>query len=280
MADPGREILPDPEEHLTDGWDPDAPDDDTLVRQAALVHASWAVTVGAALDRPHRTTPRWAGAWIADRGALSNPVVLLQPPRGDLGALLAEIDEVVAPPAPYFLVSPFPTPDLRPHGLELIGHPPLMVRFPVPSDRSGRPLPAGVELHEVTDADGLAVAERVLVEGYPMQDLQPLVRGSVLGEPLLAHRTRVWVASVDGEPAAVACAHLHARATLVEYVAALPAARGRGAGAAVTWAATTADPDLPAMLVASDDGRPLYAAMGFVAIERWTAWLRPGQNVT
>jgi len=73
----------------------------------------------------------------------------------------------------------------------------------------------------------------------------------------------------------VACAHQHAGANLVEYVAALPAARGRGAGSAVTWAATLADPDLPAVLVASDDGRPVYESMGYVALERWTAWLRP-----
>ena len=50
--------------------------------------------------------------------------------------------------------------------------------------------------------------------------------------------------------------------------------RGRGAGAVVTWAATLADPNRPAVLLASDDGRPIYARMGYVAVERWTAWLR------
>ena len=85
----------------------------------------------------------------------------------------------------------------------------------------------------------------------------------------------MWLGRVDGEPASVACAHTAYGATLVEYVAALPSARGRGAGAAVTWAATLADPALPAVLVASDDGRPTYERMGYVAIERWTAWLRP-----
>ena len=44
----------------------------------------------------------------------------------------------------------------------------------------------------------------------------------------------------------------------------------------MTWAATLADPDQPAVLVASDDGRPVYERMGYLAIERWTAWLRPG----
>jgi hypothetical protein len=97
----------------------------------------------------------------------------------------------------------------------------------------------------------------------------------VLAPGLLGGPTRVWLAHVDGEPVAVAAAHRAAGATLVEYVAALPAARGKGAGAAVTWAATLADPEVPAVLVASDDGRPTYERMGYLALERWTAWVRP-----
>ena len=126
------------------------------------------------------------------------------------------------------------------------------------------------------DAKALAVAERVLVEGYPMPELEPLAPGDLLGPPILDGPTRVWTASVDGEPAAVAAAHVAGGAVLVEYVAALPTARGRGAAAAATWAATLCEPDLPAVLVASDDGRPLYERMGYVAIERWTVWVGPG----
>ena len=56
---------------------------------------------------------------------------------------------------------------------------------------------------------------------------------------------------LDGLAFAMA-AHSAGGVTLVEYIASLPAARGRGAGAAVTWAATLADPDRPAVLIASD----------------------------
>jgi GNAT superfamily N-acetyltransferase len=114
----------------------------------------------------------------------------------------------------------------------------------------------------------------VLVEGYPMPELEPLRPGNLLGSGILAAATRIWLGWVDGEPVAVAAAHRHAGATLVEYVATMPQARGRGAGAAVTWAATLAHPEEPAVLIASDDGRPLYERMGYLAIERWTAWLR------
>ena len=196
-------ILPDEGEHLTDGWEPEVRADDTLKRRAVLVHASWPVAVADALGRPLRRTDRWAGALLGASGALVNPVILTQPvPEEEAGTLVAETAELIPPGTPYFLLSPWLTPDLTRHGLVLIGHTPLMIRFPAPQPR---PDPA----------------------------------------------------------------------VLVEYVAALPAARGKGAGAAVTWAATLADPSLPAVLVASDDGRPAYERMGCLHLERWTAWVRP-----
>jgi len=171
------------------------------------VHASWPVAVAEPLGRPWRRTDRWAGAWIGDSGTLTNPVVLTAPlDATGAGQVAAEIAEVVPATVPYFLLNPWLSPDVRPHGLALLGHPPLMLRLPTPRDGGD---PEGVEVREVR----------------------------------------------DGEPASVAAAHLAAEATLVEYVAALGRARGRGAGAAVTWAATLADPSRPAVLVASDDGR-------------------------
>lgn len=265
-------IVPPESEHLTDGWEPETPFDDTLKRRAVHVLGSWPVAVTRALGRPYRSTDRWAGGWIGDRGALTNPVVLLRPlDAAEAPDVLREVDETIPAQTPYFLLNPWPAPDLGSRGLGLVGHPPLMVRLPEPRQV---PAPPGVEVREVADAETLAVAERVLVEGYPMPDLQPLRRGELLGPKLLGSSTRVWLGLVDGRPASVAAAHQHAGATLVEYVAALPTARGRGAGSAVTWAATLADPESPAVLVASDDGRPVYEAMGYVALERWTCWLR------
>ncbi|MDP3890417.1 hypothetical protein [Nocardioides sp.] len=264
-------IVPDDGEQLTNGWEVDAPPDDTLKRRAVLAQASWPVAVAAALGRPARRTDRWSGAWIGDTGELTNPVILTQPVReSDAASLVAEVADLIPATSAYFLLNPWLAPDLAPYGLALLGHPPLMVRLPGP-----RPLgadPQGVEVVEVNDPDTLAVAEEVLIVGYPMPGCLP---DSVLRPGLLSGSTRVWLGYVDGEPAAVAAAHRAAGATLVEYVATLPVARGRGAGAAVTWAATLVDPQSPAVLVASDDGRPTYERMGYLAMERWTAWLRP-----
>jgi hypothetical protein len=64
----------------------------------------------------------------------------------------------------------------------------------------------------------------------------------------------------------------------VEWVSTRAEVRGQGIGAALTWAATLVEPDLPAALIASDDGQPVYEGMGYVRMMRLTLWHRPGQG--
>jgi hypothetical protein len=40
------------------------------------------------------------------------------------------------------------------------------------------------------------------------------------------------------------------------------------------WEATRADPQLPATLLSSDPGRPLYERMGYLPLLRFTVWSR------
>lgn len=54
----------------------------------------------------------------------------------------------------------------------------------------------------------------------------------------------------------------------------MPAARGRGFGEAITWQATRAAPKLPALLLASDAGCPVYERMGYLPLFRFTLWHR------
>jgi hypothetical protein len=215
--------------------------------------AAWAAAAGGWVHRE-------PGLLLADAGSpcpFLNVAVAAAPP--DLAAVAAFF------PAgrPFVLLSPHATPDLRPAGLHLMGHPPFLVR---PAGGVAPAPPDGVTVTEVRDAAGLAGWDRVLAAGYPMPHSP--APAALLGGP-----TRFWLASVDGEPVATAVSHAAHGVVDVEAVATLPGYRGRGIGAAVTWAATLAGPDLPAVLIASDDGIGVYRRMGYLPVGRWTMWL-------
>jgi Acetyltransferase (GNAT) domain len=264
-------LLPDHDEHLTDGWEAGLAPADSLIRQAVLVHCSFAVNAARRIGRPWLEDDDVAAGYTIERGQLGNWVVLKRP-SVDHAAVVDRLSRLFAPSAPYLMVSAWPSPDLRPLGLGLVGHPPLMLRPP------GPPLDqrwTACTLRWVVGGQGVVDAERVLVEGYPLPELQPLQPGSALDSRLLADDTRLVVAYDGDEPVATAAAHSACGVTLVENVATLPAARGKGAGTAVTAAATTAFAGQPAVLIASDAGQPIYQRLGYLRVERWTAWLRP-----
>jgi len=173
------------------------------------------------------------GGILGDRGPLTNWVILKQPV--DPAEIIADVGRRFPGRAPYLFVSAWPTPDLRPHGLSLAGHPPLMLRLPTTTTA---PPPTDLEIRQVTDASGLADAEHVLVEGYPLPELQPFQPGAVYDVSFLEGST-VWVGYDGDVPLATSTAHNAAGLTIVENVEVMPAARGRAAGAAITWAATT-----------------------------------------
>ncbi len=263
-------MLPDEGEHLATGWEPDLDPADSIIRQAVLAHASWAVAQARSLGRPWQDGPDWAAGHTGDRGAMTNWVVVKRPLL-DLGRVVEEVAALLPTGVPYLLVSAWPTPDLTPHGLSLVGHPPLMFRAP---SLAADTAPGDLDVRWVSGPAELADAEQVIVDGYPMPDMQPFSPGQLYVPELLATSTRVVVAYDAGIPVATAAAHSSSGVTLVEGVAVMPAARGKGAGAAVTLAATTAFPDQGAVLIASDDGQPVYARLGYVRVERWTVWIR------
>ena len=91
--------------------------------------------------------------------------------------------------------------------------------------------------------------------------------------PCWVARPSVFLGLVDGRPVATAMAHVAAGVNHVEFVSTRSDHRGRGIGAALTWAATVAEPTLPAVLISSDDGRGVYEALGYLSVVRWTLWL-------
>ncbi len=130
-------------------------------------------------------------------------------------------------------------------------------------------------MEEAADGADVQAFERTLVEAFPVPSLAPLLPGCLLDDRVLGTPLRLWVGREDGRPVAVALAHVSHGVVLIEMVATRPECRGRGYGAAVTAYATNADPSLPAVLLASDDGRPVYEHMGYVALLRFTLWFRP-----
>jgi GNAT superfamily N-acetyltransferase len=171
---------------------------------------------------------------------------------------------------PFMVFAAWPTPDLRPFGFGLVGHPPLMARSASPVEIP--PIP-GFEIREVHDVPSAQAFESVLVHGYPVPELQPFSPGCFLPEPALAAAGWThYLGVLDGRAVATASAYSHDQHVHIELVSALPDVRGRGIGYAVTAAATATKTDRPAMLIASDAGKPTYDRMGYVSLLRYTLW--------
>lgn len=254
-------------ERLETGWLADTPVGDTLTRRFIVADAEWMEAVAKASGTPVLHTDDVVAVDEHSAHMLFNTGVLLRPVTADQApAVAAEIVGFFTGSGGAFtLFCPWPT-ELP--GLAPAGHPPLMLRLP----GGERPAPPPeLEITVAGDRAGLEDYERVLVDGFPLEQLQP-VRPGVALHPANLHvpGTRFVVGRVDGRPVSVATSIVGCGVNHVEFVATLPEARGRGYGAAVTWEATLAAPELPAMLVASDMGRPVYERMGYVALTRWT----------
>ncbi|WP_203752084.1 GNAT family N-acetyltransferase [Actinoplanes cyaneus] len=144
---------------------------------------------------------------------------------------------------------------------------PTMVR---PAGPPAQAPPPGVV--QVRDEDGLAVAERVMIDGFPFPRYQPVVRGHALPPRLLGlPGWRFWLAYSDGEPAAAAYTFDDGAAVGLYWLATLAEFRSRGLGRAILNRAFEVYPEQPFTLTATEAGLPLYESLGFrtVAIATW-----------
>ncbi len=135
------------------------------------------------------------------------------------------------------------------------------------------PTAEGLRIERATDAAVLDDFERTLIEAYPVPEVQPWRRGVILAPPVLDTPWQLFVGYVDDAPVATAGAYVGADVTIVELVSTRRDFRGRGIGAAITAAATFAQPQQPAMLISSDDGRGVYGALGYLPLQRYTLWI-------
>jgi hypothetical protein len=263
----------DPDERLADGWERDLPSDDTLLRAYVDAFTEMCIAVAHAGGGRVLQDDDVAAADTKSPVGYMNAGVLLAPlPESRAGDVVARLTSFFdeGPRGPWMLFSATPTPDLRPFGLNPVGHPPLMLR-PAGGDR--RPPPADLEIVEVADAGTLRTFEQTAIDAYPMPELAGTEAGGFMPASLLDDDTfRFFLGLVDGEPVGTSMAHLGASMSHVEYVTATHAVRGRGYGEAMTWPATVADADAPSMLIASDLGRPTYERMGYLPMARFSLW--------
>jgi hypothetical protein len=258
-------------EHLANGWERDLPSDDNLLRAYTDSFVEMVTTIARAGGGRVVHEDEFAAADSESPNGYLNSAVLLAPLSDSrAAAVIARLSSFFAGArgGGWMLFSAIPTPDLRPYGVKLLGHPPLMLR-PVGGNRP--PPPPDLEIVEVADVDSLRDFEHTAIEAYPMPEFAATGASSFMPASLLDDdRFRCFLGRVDGQPVATSMAHLGPSMSHVEYVTVVPAMRNRGYGQAMTWPATLADPGVPSMLIASDLGRPIYERMGYLTVARFT----------
>lgn len=256
---------------MINGWEHDLPDDDTLLRQWVLTNLTRARTF---VERVDGRMDVWDAAALFDTGSpvmLDNAVILRRP------VTATELDELIDTAHVFFpagrswlLMSVWPLPDLSAAGLQLMGHPPFMVRPPTPDYQPTNP--PGLEIRRITP-DEAATFATTLETGFGL----PGASNSAWADPRVhADDLHAFLGLLDGEPVGTAAAFMAHGVTEVDMVSCLEGCRGKGIGEALTWAATLADPNRPAMLMSSDLGRPIYQRMGYLPVMRMTLWFVSG----
>lgn len=255
-------------EPLPDGWGPDTPPGDTLLRDYLDSGVRYLVDVGRAVGAPVVEDEQLGGAHHRAPFPFANLTYVRRPLTPTAWAdALHRLRATYAAAEPFVVVSPFATPDLRDAGATLLGHPPFMVR---PSgDPADRPTPPGLELEPVTTPGALADFGLTLAEAYPGGPAGTLFTPGILD----VAGVTLWMARLDGRPVGTAAGHHGGRVNGVEMISCLASARGRRLGEAITWAPTLVRPELPATLFSSDLGRRVYERMGYLAVSRFTLWL-------
>ena len=257
---------------LETGWLPDTPIEDTLLRQ--FLHNQAALNETLARAKTGRTT-RADGVFLADavsRVPYFNQAILTAPLADDAERRLDEVERFFGGTGrAATLLSIWPTPDLAPRGWTLAGHPAFVVRAPAPVDHQPR---RGVSISLAATRADLEVAERVLIEGYPMEEAAGDPPGSQLPATLAATDLAVRIGTLDDEPVAVGMSYVGNGLVNLCGGATLPSARRRGVWEAAVWARVADAPRLPAVAYTSDFSRPGFIRMGFLPITRFTLWAR------
>ena len=140
-------------------------------------------------------------------------------------------------------------------------------------------LPAGLEIVRVEDSSALETWVDVFAEGYPIPaEIKPHLL-TLLAELGLELPTSHYLGLLDSHPVATSNMFLGAGVAGVMFVATLPAARGRGVGAAMTLRPLYDARQLgyqAGILQSSQMGYPIYRRMGFQHLTAMEHFYWPG----
>ena len=171
--------MSDEHEHLTTGWEPDLPADDTVLRGFLFAWADHLATVVAAADGRVERSDAALFTDAATDCPFDNTVMLLRPPAEvDVEETLAAADRFFPTERSWLLLSAWPIPRRDPAGWAHVGHPPFMVR---PAGGSAPPVPPGLRIVVVDDDQG--VADYAHVAGN--DDGTPLIHGDLRPETVM-----------------------------------------------------------------------------------------------
>jgi len=253
------------------GWLADTPVGDTLLRRFVFNQADHNEAMAAAHDgRVDRTDE----VFLADSRCpvpYMNQAILARPVLSADDGVLDAIEVFFKERSGVTLLSIWPTPDLTGRGWSLVGHPALVARAPGPV--SATPA-SGVDVRRAETAADFETAERVAIEGYPIDSARDAPAGSVMPATLAAGPITVRLGLLDGSPVAVGNVFVAQGVVNLALGATLSAARRRGVWEALVWARVAEDPELPAVAYTSDYSRPGFIRMGFLPITRCTLWYR------
>jgi len=190
---------------------------------------------------------------------------------GDIQSKLAAVDALVAQPGRDVVAvwDTFQEWDLAPRGFEVYEEGYWFAREP---GGAMPPTPLDLRIEAVANAETLIEFERTSAAGFKASPAAPATTHhprSLRGGPL-----SYFLGRVDGESVATSIACVAAACVGVYGVATVPEFRGRGYGAAMTWAALSVAPALPSVLQPSDLARPLYERLGYEPVGRFTNWMR------
>lgn len=256
------------------GWELDAPETDTAIRQFLQAQTAFQRLTGESLGATVLENERFIAVDTGRPASMVNFGVLRQPlTSSNIDQTMSELEGIFGKPGAtgfVALYSPLPTPDLTDWNWTLAGHPPLQLRSPFTSV-----VATSVRVEPVRTSEDLATFERIMIEGFDFQEMRG-AEPEALFSPSLLHDERfgAWLGFLDGKPVAAAGSLVEAGIVDVVMVATLPEARRKGTGLAVTQAASRPELGLPAVLFSSDEGRPVYERLGFVPILRGSFWYR------